>query len=137
MRKIGRVIELQGTRATVCFEPAETCKKCDAAALCQGAGSRHTVVVENPAGARVGDEVFVEQAPGKALLSAFLVFGLPVLLAVFGLIIGARWGDLWSMIGGLSAFALGLIVAKVVNDLLAKSPWLMPRVSEVRQKEGS
>ncbi len=137
MQRIGRVVALLGTRATICFEPVEACKKCDAAVLCQGASSNHTVMVENPLGARVGDDVLIEQAAGKALLSAFLLFGLPVLLAFVGLVLGARWGDLPSMISGILAFAAGLIIAKVINNILARSTLLLPRITEIRKKEGS
>ena len=137
MRRIGRVVALDESRATVCFEPGEACKKCDAGALCHAAGSKHTVLVENNENAGVGDDVYVEQAPGKALLSAFFLFGLPVILAVLGLVFGVRWGEMWSILCGISGFALGLTIAKLINNLLARNSLFLPRITEVLKKEGS
>jgi sigma-E factor negative regulatory protein RseC len=137
MRSIGRVIELLGSEATVCFEPGEACKKCDAGTLCHGAGSKHTVLVENPLGAQVGDNVCVEQSPRKALLSAFIVFGLPVLLAVLGLVVGARWAEAWSIILGITGFVIGLIIAKILDNMLVRKKLWLPRITEIRKKEGS
>ena len=137
MRRVGRVIALNESRATVCFEPGAACKKCDAGVLCHAAGSKHTILVENNEHAQVGDDVYVEQSSGRALLSAFLLFGLPVILAVLGLIIGTRWGETWSVICGISGFVLGLIVAKIINNLLARNSLFLPHITEVLRKQGS
>jgi positive regulator of sigma E activity len=134
MRKIGRVVARSGAQAAVCFEPGEACRKCEAGVLCGAAGKEHTVLVENAAEARVGDEVYVEQAPGKALLSAFLLFCLPVILALVGIFLGGRWGETWSVVWGISCFALGLVIAKIINNLLTRSSLLLPRIVEIVEK---
>jgi positive regulator of sigma E activity len=135
VRKKGRVIDVIQGKAVVCFDMAAACAKCEAAQFCQGAKSEHTAVVDNNINAERGDVVYVEQAPGKALLSAFLLFGLPVALAVFGLVLGARWGETWSLGLGISAFVLGLVIAKVVDILVHRRSLLMPRIMEIVKKE--
>lgn len=134
MRRIGRVVTRSGSQAAVCFDSGEACRKCEAGALCGATGKEHTVLVENAAQARVGDEVYVEQAPGKALLSAFLLFGLPVILALVGILLGGRWGETWSVICGISGFVLGLVIAKIINNLLTRSSLLLPRIVEIVEK---
>ena len=134
MKRIGRVIACSGSRAEVCFEPGEACRKCEAGVLCGAAGKKHTVLVENAKHAQVGDDVYVEQAAGKALLSAFFLFGLPVILALVGLVLGARWGETWSVICGISGLVLGLIIAKIINNLLVRRALLLPRIVEVMKK---
>ena len=134
MRRIGRVVTRSGSQAAVCFDSGEACRECEAGALCGAKGKEHTVLVENAAQARVGDEVYVEQAPGKALLSAFLLFGLPVILALVGILLGGRWGETWSVICGISGFALGLVIAKIINNLLTRSSLLLPRIVEIVEK---
>jgi positive regulator of sigma E activity len=134
---MGRVVALNDSRAAVCFEPAEACRKCEAGALCGAAGKKHTIMVENAEHAKVGDDVYVEQAPGKALLSAFLLFGLPVIMALLGIFLGGRWGETWSVICGISGFALGLVIAKIIDDLLTRSSLLLPRIVEIVKVQGS
>jgi positive regulator of sigma E activity len=134
MRRIGRVVALEGARAAVCFEPGEACRKCEAGVLCGAAGKKHTILVENTEHARVGDDVYVEQAPGKALLSAFLLFGLPVILALAGLVSCTRWGETWSVICGVFGLMLGLIVAKIINNLLSRNSLFLPRIVEVLKR---
>jgi len=105
--------------------------------MCQAAGSKRTVSATNSENGQIGDEVFVEQAPGKALFSAFLLFGLPILLALIGLSIGARWGETTSVICGISGFAVGLLIAKIINNLLARKYLFLPRITEIVKKEGA
>ena len=135
MRRKGRVIDTSNSRATVCFEPAESCKTCEASKLCQAAGKRQTVLVDNNVGAQVDEEVYVEQSPGIGLLSAFLLFGLPVVLALVGLIIGARWGQTSSLLIGVSGFAAGLVIAKLVDNRLIRKSLFLPRIVEIIAKE--
>ena len=132
------MIDVSGSRATVCFEPAESCKTCEASKLCHAAGKRQTVMVENNAGAQIDDEVYVEQSPGIGLLSAFLLFGLPVVLALVGLIIGARWGQTGSLLIGVFGFAAGLVIAKLVDNRFIRKSLFLPRIVEIiAKKEGA
>jgi hypothetical protein len=93
------------------------------------------VLVENNVGAQINDEVYVEQSPGIGLVSAFLLFGLPVVLALVGLIIGARWGQTGSLLIGVSGFATGLIIAKLVDNKLIRKSLFLPRIAEIVEKE--
>ena len=128
---------LDGTRATVCFEPGDACKKCEAGPVCHAASAKHTISVQNTLNARIGDDVLVEQSPGKALLSAFIIFGLPVILAIFGLVVGSRWGETWSVVCGVAGFALGLVIAKFINNRLVRNALFLPRITEIVKKDGS
>ena len=135
MKRRGRIVAIDEGRAVVCFELRDACEKCEAKAMCQAAGSKHTVSAENSLNGQVGDDVFVEQAPAKALVSAFLIFGLPVLLAVVGLILGARLSETLSLLCGITGFALGLIVAKIVDNLLSQKAAFLPRVTEIIKED--
>ena len=70
-------------------------------------------------------------------MSAFLLFGLPVVLAVLGLVFGTQWGEKWSLVLGISGFVLGLIIAKIIDMLLVRKPLLLPRITEIVKKEGA
>lgn len=137
MRRKGRVIATHHSQATVCFESRKTCETCDARQLCQAKGSRQTIVAQNQAGARVDDEVDIEQSAGVGLISAFLLFGLPVLLAVFGLVLGSRWGESIAILIGISSFVLGLVIAKLINNFLARKALFLPKIVNIVGKQGS
>lgn len=127
---MGHVIAVEGAHATVCVEPNESCRKCDAGKFCQAAGTRRLVVAENSIGARVDDEVRVEQAAAVGLSAAFLLFGLPVILAVIGLLAARRCPETVILIAGIAGFGSGLLVAKIINDRLKKSNFL-PRIAGI------
>jgi positive regulator of sigma E activity len=137
MQKQGRIITVDGGRATVCFEPAMVCENCAASHLCQAGKAQQTMLVENSMNAQVGDLVLVEQTSGKALLSAFLLFGLPVILALIGLSLSMRRGEVWALFCGIGGFALGLVIAKIINNMLARKSLILPRITEIVKKEGS
>jgi positive regulator of sigma E activity len=137
MTRRGRVIATHHSQATVCFEPREACAKCEASQFCQGKSARHTIIVQNEIGARVDDEVDVEQSPGVGFVSAFILFGLPVMLAVIGLVFGYRWSEAVAVITGISCFVLGLIIAKLINNILARRALFLPKIVNIVGKQGS
>lgn len=127
----GHVVAVEGVRATVCVEPNESCRSCEAGKLCPAAGTHRLVVAENSIGARVGDEVCVEQAAAAGLLAASLLFGLPVMLAVIGLLVARRCREPVIMIAGITGFCAGLLGAKIVNDRLKKKGDFLPRIAGI------
>ena len=136
MRKKGRVIATELVRAKVCIDPQEACKDCAAGQFCQAAHGQQLIVVQNSMDAQVGDDVYIEQSPGIGLLSAFILFGLPVFLSIIGLVAGVHWGETWALICGIIGFAAGLIVAKFINNLLARKSLFLPMVTEIIDREG-
>jgi positive regulator of sigma E activity len=137
MRRKGRVIAVDGSKATICFETVEACTKCEAREYCQTAGSAQSVVVENSIGAVVGDEVHVEQTPGVGLAAASMLFGLPVVLALIGMILGSQWNDVGAVLAAVICFGLGLIIAKLLNNIIARRSAFLPRITEIIGREGS
>jgi positive regulator of sigma E activity len=136
VRRKGRVIGVDGSQATVCFESAEACAKCEARDFCQASGSKRSVQVENSIGAGIDDEVYVEQTPGVGLAAAFLVFGLPVMLALLGMILAARWREAWAILIAVLCFGIGLLIAKFLNDVVARSAQFLPKITEITKRKG-
>ncbi|UCD05091.1 MAG: SoxR reducing system RseC family protein [candidate division WOR-3 bacterium] len=137
MRKKGRVIAVEGSRATICFDSVETCERCEAKKYCQSSAPDHSVTAENHVGAMAGDEVYVEQTPGIGLAAASLLFGLPVVLALIGMIVGSRWNELRALILAVICFGLGLVIAKLLNNIIARRSAFLPRITEIIEREGS
>jgi hypothetical protein len=64
-----------------------------------------------------------------------LFFGLPVFLGLIGLIVTTGRGEIATVIVGTVGFGLGLLIAKVVNDVLAARRRFLPRIIEVLHRD--
>jgi len=130
-------MEITDGSASVCFEMDAACGVCEGKSLCHAAGSPHVIIARNAVGARVNDRVYVEQATGAGLLSAFILFGVPVILALIGIFLGDRFAETASLIGAVTGFFVGLAIAKLVNERISRASALMPMITEVVREEGS
>lgn len=137
MKKKGKIIAVEGSKATICFDSVEACERCEMKKYCQTSAPDHSVIAENHVGATVGDEVYVEQTPGVGLAAASLLFGLPVVLAIIGMIVGSHWNELWALILAIICFGIGLVCAKLLNDIIARRSAFLPRITEIIGREGS
>lgn len=89
----------------------------------------------NRMGAQVGDSVLFEISAPYSLLAIVLFFGLPVFLGLIGLIVSSGRGEILTVIIGSAGFTIGLLIAKVVNDILAVRRTLLPRIIEVLHRD--
>ncbi len=131
MRETGQVVEVSGLLARISLEPSDACKDCPSCGFCRPVGNTRIIETENRVGAQVGDEVLVEISAQGTLIAVFLFFGLPVLLGLIGLLIGIRYGEGHSVVLGIGAFAVGLILAKVANNILGHKHKFLPHIVEV------
>ena len=95
------------------------------------------VEAENRIGAHAGDEVYIEISPRESLTAIFLFFGLPVLLGLIGLLIGIQYSEVYSIFLGIGAFAVGLIVAKLINNIVSRRHQLLPHIVKVYEPDNS
>lgn len=128
MREKGKVVEVGEDVVKINIEPGDACKKCPAAELCHPAGDLRIVEAKSSLKLDVGDEVVIEVSPKSGLTAMFLLFGIPVIMALIGIFIGNSLNDLYTVIFGLVGFGLGLIFAKIINNAAAKKQKLLPRV---------
>ncbi|HOJ39440.1 MAG TPA: SoxR reducing system RseC family protein [bacterium] len=95
MQERGIVIEAKDHLATVKLDRMKTagCARCG---LCQSAGDgRLFLEVENPAGARKGDQVTVEILAQAAFLSSLFVYGIPLAGFICGVIVSGLVTITW------------------------------------------
>ncbi len=135
MQERGRVVEIEDNVATIAIEDTGACDKCPAGGMCRPAGGKRYLKALNTIQARVGDTVLFELSTGYSLLAIMLFFGLPVFLGLVGLIVTAGRGEIATVIVGTAGFGLGLLIAKVVNDVLAARRRLLPRIIEVLHRD--
>lgn len=118
----------------VALEPSEFCSRCPAHDFCRPAGTKRAIMAVNPGDADIGDEVVVRMMRRHSLIAIFTFFGLPVVLSLIGLLIGQQQSEMRSLIIGTGGFILGLIVAKVINDILGKKRGFFPKITVIRKK---
>jgi len=131
VKEKGEIIESRGFDAKVCIEPSEACKHCAASHLCRQDGESRVIEVENKVGAHVGDEVYIEISATIGFVAFFLLFGLPVILGLIGVVFGSRYNDTYAIFLGVAGFALGLIIAKVINNIVSKKHTFLPHIIEI------
>jgi sigma-E factor negative regulatory protein RseC len=136
MQEHAVVIDVEDNVATVRVESSVACKTCPANSFCCPSGKNRIVDADNTLGARVGDTVIIGIASKISIGAVFLIFGLPVILGLVGIIAGSRYGDTFSGICGVGGIIVGLVIAKNINDILTKKKRMLPCIREIvsRQK---
>jgi sigma-E factor negative regulatory protein RseC len=123
MRNHGYVVSLREKVAEVVLGGHAECKHCGAclAALDE---KRRTLPASNEIGARVGQKVEVEIAPGRAVTAAFVLFILPLVAAFVGGWGGYRLGPglgLPAAAGGVGFGLAGFVLVFVALRHLEKA----------------
>ncbi len=86
MEEKGRIIEVEGSLARVEIERKSACGTCRACTL--GMGNTMITEAENPLGAKIGQRVRLEISSWEVLKGAFLIYILPLLFLILGLVLG-------------------------------------------------
>ena len=116
MQEIGTVKELIGKSATVVFERNSACSSCKA---CQvGAGGRMYIEAENKIGAKPGDRVRLEIENMVILKAALVVYFVPGVAFVTGVLLGNSLGD--SETAGLGLGVLLLVISLAGASIYSK-----------------
>lgn len=110
-----RVMRVEGDTAWVRVESPSSCGACGG----KGCGSslyarllhprEPEYPVANPIAAEAGEAVVVGIEDGAVLRGVARVYGVPLLLLLLGAMLGARWGDLGAVIGGIGGLSLAAV----------------------------
>ena len=121
----GTVVKIEGGRASVQLDRKGSCGSCGMCAAMMP--SSCTLEVDVVADLRQGSRVVVGFESGNTLISALLVFGLPLLALIAGLVIGqtlplAAFGkNLSSLVYVIILIALSLMPAVLYERRLKKT----------------
>jgi sigma-E factor negative regulatory protein RseC len=139
MRENGKVVSTRNDRAEVEVAAKGECEHCSAHAMCNWNGtSVRKVLAVNKVGAGPGDGVELETGEGTGARTNLLVFGVPVVLMLAGVLIGGLVlrKDMWSGILAGVGLALGFGIVKVIDVSVNRSgrslPVIVRRVDEFR-----
>ncbi|HES76673.1 MAG TPA: transcriptional regulator [bacterium] len=82
--------------------------------------SSNQVLAQDPLGVDVGDMVLLGIAEEGALRAAFLMYGLPLLGFLLGILLAQPWGDLWATAAGCAGLGLALAGVWLLNRNAAR-----------------
>ena len=121
MKEVALVLKTAGKIAVVQIEKSPACSACKVCAFA-GGKSRVKVRALNTAGAAAGDRVVVEAEKDNRTLASFLVYILPVLLGVVGVIVGAQCfeQELYAALLCLAGLAVGFLAVWAADKLLSR-----------------
>jgi positive regulator of sigma E activity len=140
MREYGVVIDVKNGRALIEVTPAPGCGKSCSCAAVEGNARLRRVELDVPENARPGSIVTLEVNSAHLLASSAVVFLVPVLVLVGGVLGGAPLlgalgvkvnADMGMLLGGAVGFLAGLAGALVLARWGAKRGWLTPHIVEV------
>lgn len=135
----GKVVRISGNIACVEVEKKAQCNGCKLASLCFRQGKEKTSFeVKNTLGAREGDLVELHIEPQMRVLSAFLVYILPILAMILAYLVSSLLIGLsenWSILISLIAVPLCYLLIKAIDKIFSKKQVGIPRMVRVIPKE--
>ena len=129
----GVVLSLDGNRAKIRVTIDTECMECPSKSHCHGGGLREReIVVINDYGARVSDTVVFDADTGNMILSAALIWILPLISMIVGYIVADRFAEgAWPIIAAFAFLAASFLVLKLVDTAVTGGRAFYPRVSRV------
>lgn len=110
----GIVVDAGGGRATVAVTMSDACEECSAKVFCAaGEAKQNTVIARDPFGVHEGDHVRIVVHGGDMFRAAFLLYGIPLLLILGGVLTGTYLFDPGFMATELWSFILGIGLASL------------------------
>ncbi|MFH1145120.1 MAG: SoxR reducing system RseC family protein [Candidatus Eisenbacteria bacterium] len=123
---MGRVIRVDGEQAIVELRRQDACGHCDSADFCSSLSGRGAlrVPVRNALGAREGQTVEIAAARLPGLSTAFVVYLLPTLLFLAGVLVGVKvfgWPAWGATLLGAGMLGLSWLLARSVDRSYRRS----------------
>jgi positive regulator of sigma E activity len=141
MRENGKVVSTKNGRAEVEVAAKGECEHCSAHGVCNWTGtSVRKVLAVDRVGAVVGDRVELETGTGTGARANLVVFGIPVVLMLAGVLVGglAIRRDVWSGILAGVGLVLGFGIVKAIDIAVNRSgrslPVVVRRIREIREQ---
>lgn len=139
MYEEGVVVAAEAGRATIAVAVGEACEECTAKVFCSaGEAKENTVVARDPFGVHAGDHVRFVVHGEDMFRAAFLLYGIPLLLILAGVLTGTYVFDPGLMANELWSFLLGIGLAVLYYILFflfgseASGERLMPDIVSVQ-----
>jgi len=129
----GTVLSVDGNKAKVKVLTSLECMSCQSRNHCPAeTGGTRIITVINEYGAKVSDYVVFEADTGKVILSAILLWIVPLIAMIIGYIAGERFaGGLWSIGVALIFLVTTFALIKLLDSKLSDSSTFYPFISKI------
>ncbi len=138
MDELGRVIAIEDGYAVVNIKRRSACGSCKACEMGKTGKDEINISVKNELGAVVGDDVRIEMQTPDILMAAFLVYMIPLLALLAGILIvyfAARFYkniNEWMMLGsGLLCLCISLLFVRQKDKKLRETRKFEPKMIQV------
>lgn len=131
---IGKVVKVSKNSTTVEIVRSAECEGCKACVF--ASKKRMKIPVSNTVGAKAGDTVIVSPPPAKPITAYLVLFGLPLVMLVAGLLLAVALTDkeAYYFVGIAVGLAVGLI-SVLTLDRLYYSKRYLAEIIKIQQGE--
>lgn len=135
MLETGKVIKIVDGIAEVQFKRKSSCDKCKVCSLEDG--GTVSIKLKNDIGAKVGDTVEVGISDRRLTQSNLIVFGIPLLVLLIGMIfaIAFELNELYSILTGAGSLVFGFVIVFVIDKIIAKNKSFSPKILKILESE--
>ncbi len=138
----GTVIDVQNNYAILEIMQQDTCASCAAHEVCAAlGGGKKQISVINSLNAKKGDEVEICISDRGSLISALIVYVLPILLLLAGMVCGSIFlqnglfsSDGAMAVGGTSSILIAFGIIKLINPIIKKMNIFRPNMLRIIRK---
>lgn len=140
----GVVVQVDGGRVLVEAGPDSSCDGCSAARSCLAAasGGGRRIWMDNTMGAATGDEVAFRIQARAVVGSALVLYAVPAVMLVAGILLGSslsgRLGtdpELSAIAGGVASLIMSCGIILMASSVLKKRRGFIPQLVEVTAKK--
>jgi positive regulator of sigma E activity len=128
-----RVISVKGERAKVKVTTVPECGGCPSQSHCHsGNAEGRELTVINDMGAKTGDDIIFEIAPGKFILSAALIWLLPLFSMFLGYFVAERFaGGIWPVASAFGFLVVSFGLLKILDNVISGGRAFYPVISKI------
>ena len=122
--EIGNVVEIKDDQATIQMVSGNQCTHCGAKAVCIAQGdSARVISVPVTKDLNVGDSVELSFSPSSRVKSAFIIFLLPILFMIMGVVLTTVYfenSETMTIPGAFGGLVFGFFIVWILNKFLSK-----------------
>ena len=142
IEETGIITKTDGAMAKVLVQKRGSCEGCAASGVCESSEQGMEIEALNPVQAKVGQQVKVSIKPQTYLRGAILVYGIPLVAFIAGVIIGKNIGeayfkqinsDIVSVILGFAGFIISFLIIRLWSKKAETKIEYKPVIEEILQ----
>jgi sigma-E factor negative regulatory protein RseC len=142
MKEVGKIVEIKGRVAKVEMERTSACGKCRACSRGEEDTNKMYIDAHNGIGAKEGDVVGVDLETKKVLKAAMIIYFIPLLALIFGVVggtyisglLGFENSETIGAVTGAVLVAVSYIIIKMLEPKFRSEDDYNPIITEIIEK---